>query len=82
TKVFIGLGGNFAMATPDTPRTFEAMRSCNLTVHITTKLNRSHLVHGKDALILPTMGRTEIDVQKSGPQGVTVEDSMSMVHVS
>lgn len=82
TKVFIGLGGNFAMATPDTYRTFDAMRSCNLTVHITTKLNRSHLVHGKDALILPTMGRTEIDVQKSGPQGVTVEDSMSMVHVS
>ncbi|MDR6586476.1 hypothetical protein HBH1_00585 [Herbaspirillum sp. BH-1] len=82
TKVFIGLGGNFAMATPDTPRTFEAMRSCNLTVHITTKLNRSHLVHGRDALILPTMGRTEIDMQKSGPQGVTVEDSMSMVHVS
>ncbi|MBB3212039.1 molybdopterin-dependent oxidoreductase alpha subunit [Herbaspirillum sp. Sphag1AN] len=82
TKVFIGLGGNFAMATPDTPRTFDAMRSCNLTVHITTKLNRSHLVHGKDALILPTLGRTEIDMQASGPQGVTVEDSMSMVHVS
>jgi molybdopterin-dependent oxidoreductase alpha subunit len=82
TKVFIGLGGNFAMATPDTPRTFDAMRSCNLTVHITTKLNRSHLVHGKDALILPTLGRTEIDKQTSGAQGVTVEDSMSMVHVS
>jgi len=82
TKVFIGLGGNFAMATPDTPRTFDAMRSCNLTVHITTKLNRSHLVHGKDALILPTLGRTEIDVQAGGAQGVTVEDSMSMVHVS
>lgn len=82
TKVFIGLGGNFAMATPDTPRTFAAMRSCNLTVHITTKLNRSHLVHGKDALILPTLGRTEIDMQASGAQGVTVEDSMSMVHVS
>ena len=82
TKVFIALGGNFAMATPDTPRTFDALRSCNLTVHITTKLNRSHLVHGKDALILPTLGRTEIDMQASGPQGVTVEDSMSMVHVS
>ncbi|EJL84782.1 molybdopterin-dependent oxidoreductase alpha subunit [Herbaspirillum sp. CF444] len=82
TKVFIGLGGNFAMATPDTPRTFDAMRSCNLTVHITTKLNRSHLVHGKDALILPTLGRTEIDMQAGGAQGVTVEDSMSMVHVS
>jgi len=81
-KVFIGLGGNFVMATPDTPRTFEALRSCDLTVHITTKLNRSHLVHGKDALILPTLGRTEIDVQNGVPQGVTVEDSMSMVHIS
>ncbi|HTI17326.1 MAG TPA: FdhF/YdeP family oxidoreductase [Trinickia sp.] len=81
-KVFIGLGGNFVMATPDTPRTFDAMRACNLTVHITTKLNRSHLVHGKDALILPTLGRTEIDVQAGVSQGVTVEDSMSMVHVS
>jgi len=82
SKVFIGLGGNFAMATPDTPRAFEALRSCNLTAHITTKLNRSHLVHGKDALILPTLGRTEIDMQAGGAQGVTVEDSMSMVHVS
>ncbi|MES2024276.1 MAG: FdhF/YdeP family oxidoreductase [Pseudomonadota bacterium] len=81
-KVFIGLGGNFVMATPDTPRTFEALRSCNLTVHITTKLNRSHLVHGKDALILPTLGRTEIDKQNGVAQGVTVEDSMSMVHIS
>jgi molybdopterin-dependent oxidoreductase alpha subunit len=81
-KVFIGLGGNFVMATPDTPRTFDAMRSCNLTVHITTKLNRSHLVHGEDALILPTLGRTEIDLQNGVAQGVTVEDSMSMVHVS
>jgi len=81
-KVFIGLGGNFVMATPDTERTFAAMRMCDLTVHITTKLNRSHLVHGRDALILPTLGRTEIDLQASGPQGVTVEDSMSMVHVS
>lgn len=81
-KVFIGLGGNFVMATPDTPRTFEAMRQCDLTVHITTKMNRSHLVHGKDALILPTLGRTEVDIQKGVPQGVTVEDSMSMVHIS
>ena len=82
TKVFIGLGGNFAMATPDTPRTFEALRQCELTVHITTKLNRSHLVHGRDALILPCLGRTEIDLQQGVPQGVTVEDSMSMVHLS
>jgi molybdopterin-dependent oxidoreductase alpha subunit len=81
-KVFIGLGGNFAIATPDTPLTFEALRSCALTVHVTTKLNRSHLVHGKDALILPTLGRTEIDLQQGVAQGVTVEDSMSMVHIS
>jgi molybdopterin-dependent oxidoreductase alpha subunit len=81
-KVFIGLGGNFSIATPDTPRTWDAMRSCDLTVHITTKLNRSHLVHGRDALVLPTLGRTEIDSQNGVPQGVTVEDSMSMVHIS
>ena len=81
-KVFIGLGGNFVMATPDTPRTFDALRSCELTVQITTKLNRSHLAHGRNALILPTLGRTEIDVQNGVPQGVTVEDSMSMVHIS
>jgi molybdopterin-dependent oxidoreductase alpha subunit len=81
-KVFLGLGGNFSIATPDTPRTWDALRACDLTVHITTKLNRSHLVHGKQALILPTLGRTEIDLQNGVPQGVTVEDSMSMVHVS
>ena len=81
-KVFIGLGGNFSIATPDTPRTWEAMRACDLTVHITTKLNRSHLVHGRDALILPTLGRTEIDLQNGVAQGVSVEDSMSMVHIS
>jgi molybdopterin-dependent oxidoreductase alpha subunit len=81
-KVFVGLGGNFAQATPDTPRTHDALRSCALTVHMATKLNRSHLVHGRDALILPVLGRTEIDLQEGVPQGVTVEDSMSMVHVS
>jgi molybdopterin-dependent oxidoreductase alpha subunit len=81
-KVFIGLGGNFSIATPDTPVTFQALRSCALTVHVTTKLNRSHLIHGREALILPTMGRTEIDLQNGVPQGVTVEDSMSMVHIS
>nr|WP_267135797.1 FdhF/YdeP family oxidoreductase [Vibrio sp. D54] len=81
-KVFIGLGGNFAQATPDTERTHNAMRNCNLTVHISTKLNRSHLVTGKDALILPCLGRTEIDQQATGPQGVTVEDTFSMVHIS
>ncbi|ANN68115.1 FdhF/YdeP family oxidoreductase [Bordetella bronchialis] len=81
-KVFVSLGGNFAMATPDTPLTWEGLRACDLTVHIATKLNRSHLVHGREALILPTLGRTEIDLQDGVPQGVTVEDSMSMVHVS
>lgn len=81
-KVFVGLGGNFAQATPDTPRTHAAMRQCDLTVHIATKLNRSHLVTGRDALILPCLGRTEIDIQAEGPQGVTVEDTFSMVHIS
>lgn len=81
-KVFIALGGNFAMATPDTPLTLAALRACDLTVHIATKLNRSHLVHGKAALLLPTLGRTEVDLQNGVPQGVTVEDSMSMVHLS
>ncbi|MCK1977803.1 hypothetical protein LNK15_12270, partial [Jeotgalicoccus huakuii] len=81
-KVFIGLGGNFAQATPDTERTAQALSNCELTVHISTKLNRSHLVHGKQALILPCLGRTEIDMQASGPQGVTVEDTFSMVHIS
>lgn len=81
-KVFIGLGGNFAQATPDSPRTAEALRNCELTVHISTKLNRSHLVHGKEALILPCLGRTDIDRQAEGPQAVTVEDSFSMVHAS
>ena len=81
-KVFIGLGGNFAQATPDSPRTAQALRNCELTVQISTKLNRSHLMHGKDALILPCLGRTDIDIQAEGPQAVTVEDSFSMVHAS
>ncbi|SDR75495.1 FdhF/YdeP family oxidoreductase [Pseudomonas oryzae] len=81
-RVFIGLGGNFAQATPDTPRTHRALRSCALTVQISTKLNRSHLVTGKQALILPCLGRTDIDRQAGGPQAVTVEDSFSMVHAS
>lgn len=82
SKVFIGLGGNFSAATPDTELTEKALSSCNLTVHIATKLNRSHLVTGKKALILPCLGRTDIDIQKTGPQRVTVEDSFSMVHAS
>src|SRR3546814_19549484 len=76
------MGGNFATATPDTEATHRALRNCDLTVHVATKLNRSHLVHGREALILPCLGRTEIDVQEAGPQAVTVEDSMSMVHLS
>lgn len=81
-SVFFALGGNFAAATPDTAKTHAALRRCALTVHVATKLNRSHLVHGAKALILPCLGRTEIDMQATGPQGVTVEDSMSMVHLS
>ncbi|WP_175652920.1 FdhF/YdeP family oxidoreductase [Pseudomonas sp. Marseille-P9899] len=81
-RVFIGLGGNFAQATPDTDRTAQALRNCDLTVQISTKLNRSHLIHGKEALILPCLGRTDIDQQGEGPQAVTVEDSFSMVHAS
>src|SRR3546814_7416809 len=81
-KVFIGLGGNFAQAMPDTPRTQQALRNCELTVQISTKLNRSHLTMGRDALILPCLGRTDIDRQACGPQAVTVEDSFSMIHAS
>ncbi|AGI22195.1 putative oxidoreductase [Pseudomonas sp. ATCC 13867] len=81
-KVFIGLGGNFAQATPDSPRTHRALENCALTVQISTKLNRSHLTVGGDALILPCLGRTDIDHQADGPQAVTVEDSFSMIHAS
>ncbi len=81
-KVFVALGGNFALAAPDQPYTFEALRNCELTVQVSTKLNRSHIVHGKRALILPCLGRTDKDVQAAGEQGITVEDSMSMVHIS
>lgn len=81
-KVFIGLGGNFAAAIPDQTLTQAAMRQLDLTVQISTKLNRTHLIHGKQALILPCLGRSEIDIQATGPQSITVEDSMSMVHAS
>ena len=80
--VFIGLGGNFAAATPDTDVTAEGLRNCKLTVQVSTKLNRSHLVHGEAALILPCLGRTERDRQAGGEQRVSVEDSMSMVHAT
>jgi molybdopterin-dependent oxidoreductase alpha subunit len=81
-KVFVSLGGNFALATPDPAYTFEALRNCELTVQVSTKLNRSHIVHGRRALILPCLARSDKDIQAAGPQGVTVEDSMAMVHIS
>ena len=81
-EVFIGLGGNFAAAAPDSDVTAAALANCSLTVHISTKLNRSHLLTGREALILPCLGRTERDLQAGGEQFVTVEDSMSMVHAS
>ncbi|MFF5702607.1 FdhF/YdeP family oxidoreductase [Streptomyces sp. NPDC012794] len=81
-KVLFAMGGNFVAATPDTDVTEAAIRRASLTVHVSTKLNRSHAVTGRRALILPTLGRTDKDVQKSGRQFVTVEDSMGMVHAS
>ncbi|GFH66333.1 FdhF/YdeP family oxidoreductase [Streptomyces diastaticus] len=81
-KVFLAMGGNFVAASPDTEVTEAAMRKARLTVHVSTKLNRSHAVTGAHALILPTLGRTERDVQAGGEQFVTVEDSMGMVHAS
>lgn len=81
-KVLIALGGNLAAAAPDTPFTCEALTRCGLTVYISTKLNRSHLMPGSESLILPTLGRTEEDMQANGRQYVTVEDSFSMVHAS
>jgi molybdopterin-dependent oxidoreductase alpha subunit len=81
-KVFMAMGGNFAMATPDSPVTEAALRSCRLTVQVSTKLNRSHVVHGATALILPSLGRTDRDIQNGVKQQVSVEDSMSMVHLS
>ncbi|WP_026775160.1 FdhF/YdeP family oxidoreductase [Polaribacter sp. Hel_I_88] len=81
-KVFFGMGGNFVSATPDTEFTAEALRKCNLTVHVSTKLNRSHLIHGKKALILPCLGRSEKDMQSTGEQFISVENSMGVVHNS
>lgn len=81
-KVFIGLGGNFLAATPDTNYTSEAIQRCKLTVQISTKLNRAHLITGERALILPCLGRTERDAQKSGPQFLTVEDTTGVIHMS
>lgn len=80
--VFICMGGNFLSATPDTRRTAKAIKKIGLTVQISTKLNRSHLITGRSALILPVLGRTEIDIQSSMKQFVTVENSMGVVHRS
>jgi len=81
-KIFVAMGGNFAAATPDTQTTLAALERLRLTVHVSTKLNRSHTVVGDISLILPTLGRTEHDIQAGEEQFVTVEDSMGMVHAS
>lgn len=81
-KVFISMGGNFISATPDTGNTCQVIKNCQLTVQISTKLNRSHVETGEQALILPCLGRTEVDEQSQGPQFVTVENSMGIVHTS
>ena len=81
-KVFVALGGNLLSAGPDTRYTAEALTRCRLTVQVSTKLNRSHLITGRTALILPCLGRTERDLQRSGPQFVTTENSMSVVQMS
>jgi molybdopterin-dependent oxidoreductase alpha subunit len=81
-KVFMGLGGNFLSATPDTHFTSQAIQRCRLTIQVSTKLNRGHLITGERALILPCLGRTERDMQASGEQFVSVEDTMGLVHAS
>lgn len=81
-KVWVGLGGNLVGAISDTNLAESAMRKSRLSVQFSTKLNRSHVVTGDEALILPVLGRTEVDVQRTGPQYVTVEDSVSAVHAS
>jgi molybdopterin-dependent oxidoreductase alpha subunit len=81
-KVFFGMGGNFVSAAPDTQTTEEAFHNAALTVHVSTKLNRSHVAHGREALILPALGRSEKDLTGGSPQRVTLENSMSTVHAS
>jgi molybdopterin-dependent oxidoreductase alpha subunit len=81
-KVFVALGGNFLSATPDTSFTAEALRRCELTAHVATKLNRAHLVTGRVGLILPCLGRSERDLQAAGEQYVTTEDSMGIINSS
>jgi molybdopterin-dependent oxidoreductase alpha subunit len=82
SKALICLGGNLAVAMSDPKATFAAMRKLDVAVHMATKLNRSHLLTAKQSFILPVLGRTELDIQTTGSQSVTVEDSMSMVHAS
>ena len=82
SKMIVCLGGNLAAAAPDTEFTYEALRNSELNVQISTKLNRSHLMVSRDALILPCLGRTELDRQRTGIQKITVEDTFSMVHAS
>jgi molybdopterin-dependent oxidoreductase alpha subunit len=82
SKVFFALGGNFAQATPDTDFTAEALRNCRLTCHVSTKLNRSHLIPGRRALILPCLGRSEVDSGPLGPRLVSCENSMGVVQSS
>jgi molybdopterin-dependent oxidoreductase alpha subunit len=81
-KVFFCMGGNFLSASPDTNYTAKALQNCELTVQVSTKLNRSHLIHGKEAIILPTLGRTDIDEIGGEKQFITVENSMGVVHSS
>jgi molybdopterin-dependent oxidoreductase alpha subunit len=81
-RVFVAMGGNFLSATPDTEFTAKALQRCRLTAHVSIKLNRSHLITGELALILPCLGRTEIDRQSGGEQFVTVEDSMGIINPS
>jgi molybdopterin-dependent oxidoreductase alpha subunit len=81
-RAFFSMGGNFVSATPDSDATAAAMTGLDLTVNVSTKLNRSHALCGEESLILPCLGRTERDDQHGGPQAVTVEDSMGMVHLS
>ena len=81
-KIFFALGGNFLSAAPDTAFTAQGLNRCEMTVQVSTKLNRSHLITGDEALILPCLGRTELDLQANGEQFVCVEDSMGAVHSS
>ena len=81
-KALLCLGGNFAVAMPDHDKAFPALKSLDLSVHVATKLNRTHLLVGRETYLLPCLGRTELDMQPSGQQSITVEDSMSVVHAS